>query len=178
MPKRIAPLSDIQIKNAKPKEKEYKLMDGYGLFLLVTPTNGKLWRFDYRLADKRKTVSFGAYPALSLADARCRDEAKKLIANGVDPNDVKKAQKTAITEGDANSFEVVAREWHKKFSSTWSESHGYWVLRRLEQYVFPVIGARALAEHASNVARWVHCPAKGMTKKCVGPMSTEPYPMR
>ena len=86
MPKRIAPLSDIQVKNAKPQEKEYKLMDGFGLFLLVTPTNGKLWRFDYRTNDKRKTIAFGAYPAVSLADARQRrEDAKKLLANGVDP---------------------------------------------------------------------------------------------
>jgi integrase len=147
MPKRIAPLTDIQIKTAKPKEKEYKLMDGFGLFLLVTPTNGKLWRFDYRFVDKRKTVSFGAYPALSLADARGRrDEAKKLLANGIDPNDVKKAQKAALTDGNANSFEVIAREWHKKFSPTWSDSHAYWVLRRLEQYVFPIIGVRPIAD--------------------------------
>jgi len=115
MPKRIAPLSDIQIKNAKPKEKEYKLMDGYGLFLLVTPTNGKLWRFDYRFADKRKTVSFGAYPALSLADARGRrDEAKKLLANGVDPNDVKKAQKTAISSGNHHILRDVYNQIQSK----------------------------------------------------------------
>jgi integrase len=147
MPKRIVPLSETQIRNAKPLEKEHKLTDGYGLFLLVTPTNGKLWRFDYRFGDKRKTMAFGAYPALSLADARQRrDEAKKLLTNGIDPSETKKAQKASKTAGDVNSFEVVAREWHTKFSPTWSDSHAYWVLRRLEQYVFPVIGARPIAE--------------------------------
>jgi integrase len=146
MPKRIAPLSETQIRNAKPQEKEYKITDGYGLFLLVTPTNGKLWRFDYRFGEKRKTMAFGAYPTLSLADARQRrEEAKKLLANDIDPSETKKAQKAAKTTGDVNSFEVVAREWHTKFSPTWSDSHAYWVLRRLEQYVFPAIGARPIA---------------------------------
>jgi integrase len=157
MPKQIQPLSDIQVKNSKPTPKEVKLFDGGGLFLLIGSTkldaNGKplpvskLWRFKYRFEGKEKLLSFGAYPALSLADARQRrEEAKKLLANGVDPGDVKKAQKAATFAEAENSFEVVAREWHTKFSPTWSESHGYWVLRRLEQYVFTDIGARPIAE--------------------------------
>src|ERR1700674_2004042 len=96
MPKRIQPLTDVQVRNAKPKEKDFKLPDGYGLYLLVTPTNGKLWRFDYRFSDKRKTLAFGSYPAISLADARQRrEDAKKLLANGVDPSEIKKALKVA-----------------------------------------------------------------------------------
>jgi integrase len=147
MPKRIAPLSDIQVRNAKPQTKDVKMFDGQGLFLLVTPTGGKLWRMKYNYQGKERLLAIGAYPALSLADARQRrDEAKKLLANDVDPNEIKKAQKAAITTGDENSFEVVAREWHTKFAPTWSDSHAYWVLRRLEQYVFPVIGARPIAE--------------------------------
>jgi integrase len=147
MPKRIAPLSDIQVRNVKPQTKDVKMFDGQGLFLLVTPTGGKLWRMKYNYQGKERLLAIGAYPALSLADARQqRDEAKKLLANDVDPNEIKKAQKTAITAGDENSFEVVAREWHKKFSPTWSDSHAYWVLRRLEQYVFPVIGVRPIAD--------------------------------
>jgi integrase len=147
MPKRIAPLSDIQVRNAKPQTKDVKMFDGQGLFLLVTSTGGKLWRMKYDYQGKERLLAIGAYPALSLADARQRrDEAKKLLANGIDPNENKRAQKAAITDGDANSFEVVAREWHTKFSPTWSDSHAYWVLRRLEQYVFPVIGSRPIAE--------------------------------
>ncbi|MDD2367439.1 MAG: integrase arm-type DNA-binding domain-containing protein [Desulfuromonadaceae bacterium] len=147
MPKRIAPLSDIQVKNAKPKEKEYKLMDGFGLFLLVTPTSGKLWRFDYRIGDKRKTMAFGAYPAITLADARQRrEEAKKLLANGGDPSENKKAQKTTQGELDANTFEVIAREWHTKFSHTWVPSHAKHKLERLEKTVFPWIGKRPIKE--------------------------------
>lgn len=85
MPKRIVPLSDMLVNKAKPKDKPYKLTDGDGLFLLATPTGGKLWRFKYRFEGKEKLLSFGSYPALSLADARQRrEEARKLLANGVD----------------------------------------------------------------------------------------------
>ena len=147
MPKRIQPLSDLEVKKAKPKEKDYKLSDGFGLFLLVTPSGGKLWRMQYRFAGKQKLLSFGSYPTITLADARQRREnAKKLLANDVDPSEVKKAKKTARLEAGENSFEVVAREWHSKFSPSWADSHAYWVLRRLEQYVFPDIGKRPIAE--------------------------------
>jgi integrase len=149
MPKRIAPLSDIQVKNAKPQEKDYKLMDGYGLFLLVTPTNGKLWRFDYRTGDKRKTIAFGAYPALSLADARQRrEDAKKLLANGVDPGEMKKALKATYKDIAANTFEGIARQWHLKFSSAgkWSTVHAADILHRLEKDIFPPLGSRPVSE--------------------------------
>jgi len=157
MPKQIQPLSDIQVKNSKPTPKEGKLFDGGGLFLFIASIKldakgkplpaSKLWRFKYRFEGKEKLLSFGAYPAITLADARQRrEDAKKLLANGVDPGDVKKAQKAATFAEAENSFEVIAREWHTKFSPTWSDSHAYWVLRRLEQYVFPDIGARPIAE--------------------------------
>lgn len=147
MPKRITPLSDTQVRSAKPQDKEYKLMDGFGLFLLVTPTGGKLWRFDYRYGDKRKAMSLGAYPAITLADARHRrEDAKKLLANGVDPGETKKAQKASQSEKDSNSFEVVAREWHAKFAHTWVASHAQHKLERLEKNVFPWIGSRPIAE--------------------------------
>jgi integrase len=146
MPKRILPLSDVEVRNAKPKDKEYKLMDGFGLFLLVTPTNGKLWRLDYRYGGKRKTMAFGAYPALSLADARKRrEEAKKLLANGVDPGAVRKAQKQAQTE-EKETFELIAREWHEKFKASWSSSHAHVTITRLERDVFPWIGKRPISE--------------------------------
>lgn len=140
MPKRIAPLSDIQVKNAKSQNKEYKLMDGYGLFLLVTPTSGKLWRFDYRFDEKRKTIAFGAYPSITLADARQRrEDAKKLLANGVDPGEMKKAIKLAHIELKENSFEIVAREWHTKFHSQWSQVHADTIIDRLSKEVFPTL---------------------------------------
>ena len=94
MPKRIAPLVDTRLRNAKPKEKPYKLTDGNGLYLLVTPTGGKLWRFDYSFSAKRKTLSIGSYPEVSLTDARQRrDEARKLLVSGVDPSELKQQQK-------------------------------------------------------------------------------------
>lgn len=147
MPKRIQPLTDIQVKSAKPKGKDFKLPDGYGLYLLVTPTNGKLWRLDYRYADKRKTMAFGAYPAITLADARERREnAKKLLANGVDPGEVKKALKAATVAKTENSFEVVAREWHKKFSSSWTTGHAVTIMSRMERDLFPWLGAKTIGD--------------------------------
>jgi integrase len=147
MPKRITPLSDIQVRNAKPKAQDYKLMDGFGLYLLVTPTGGKLWRFDYRYNDKRKVIAIGVYPSITLSDARKRrEDAKKLLANGVDPSEIKKAQKAATVAETENGFEVVAREWHGKFAVTWSESHAETTLRRLQSDVFPVMGDNPVGE--------------------------------
>ncbi len=150
MPKRIAPLSDIQISKAEPREKEYKLTDGYGLFLLVTPSGGKLWRLDYRFEGKRKTLTFGPYPVLSLADARQRrDDARKLLNNGQDPGAIKKMQKAADEEQAtiaATTFEKVAREWHEHKRPEWSENHAGRLLKRLEQDVFPFVGERPISE--------------------------------
>ncbi|MBT0664215.1 integrase arm-type DNA-binding domain-containing protein [Geobacter pelophilus] len=147
MRKRIVPLSDVQVRNAKSREKDFKLSDGQGLYLLVNTAGGRLWRLDYTFAGKRKTLALGSYPSISLADARQRrEDARKLLANGVDPGLIKKAQKAAQQEAGENSFEVVAREWHAKFAPTWSDSHAYWVIRRLEQYIFPSMGTRPIAE--------------------------------
>ena len=96
MPKRIAPLTDTKVRTIKPAEKPQKLFDGGGLFLLVTPTGGKLWRLKYRFGGTEKLLSLGIYPQTSLAEARQkRDQATALLANGVDPNDTKKAQKAS-----------------------------------------------------------------------------------
>ncbi|MDD2500652.1 MAG: integrase arm-type DNA-binding domain-containing protein [Geobacter sp.] len=146
MPKRIAPLSDTQVNKAKPQEKEYRLFDGGGLNLLITPTGGKLWRLKYTFNGKVKQLSFGAYPALSLAEARQRrEDAKKLLANGVDPGNVKKAQKAAGTDA-TKSFEVVAREWHQKYSEQWSDVHTQTLIDRLEKDVFPYLGKLPIDE--------------------------------
>lgn len=149
MPKRIAPLSDAQIKNAKPQEKDYKLMDGFGLFLLITPTNGKLWRFDYRFDNKRKMLALGAYPSVTLAEARQRrEDAKKLLANGIDPGAMKKTLKSTGKELAANTFEVIARQWHLKFSAAgkWSPIHAADIMHRLEKDIFPPLGSRPISE--------------------------------
>lgn len=146
MPKRIPPLSDIQVKNAKTKDKDYKLIDGFGLHLLVTASGGKLWRFQYRFGGKQKLLTLGAYPSVSLADARQRrEEAKKLLANGVDPGEVKKAQKAATVAETENSFEIIAREWHNKFSGQWSPGHAATIMDRLTRDVFPWLGDKPIA---------------------------------
>jgi integrase len=147
MPKRIAPLTATQVDKIKPSEKESTLFDGGGLYILITPSGGKLWQLKYRYHGKAKKMSLGAYPAVTLADARQRrDDAKKLLANGVDPGETKKAQKAAQGEQDVNTFEVVAREWLSAFAHTWVPSHAQHKLERLEKNVFPWIGKRPINE--------------------------------
>ncbi len=147
MPKRITPLSDIQINKAKPKDKNYKLNDGFGLYLLVTSTGGKLWRFDYRFDSKRKVIALGAYPTVTLADARKRrDEARKLLENGVDPGEIKKMQKLTGRALRENTFEIVAHEWHKKFSGQWSPGHAETTMDRLKRDVFPWLGDKPVGK--------------------------------
>ena len=136
------PLTDAAIRSAKPASKVFKLTDEKGLYLSVTPAGGKLWRYDYRFGGVRKTLALGSYPAVSLKDARARlEEARKLLANEVDPGNVRKAQKAAKLERAANSFEVIAREWYERQSSAWVPSHGLRIIRRLERDVFPTLGA-------------------------------------
>jgi integrase len=140
------PLTDTAIRNAKAEEKDRKLTDGAGLYLFVTSKGGKLWRFKYRFEGKEKLLSFGSYPEITLAEAReKRDAARKQVANGVDPGQVKKAKKAAQVQTDS-TFEVVAREWHLKFSGTWSYSHAETTLKRLRLDVFPVLGTRPIGE--------------------------------
>lgn len=147
MPKLIPPLTDVQPRNAKPKEEPYKLTDGGGLYLLVNPDGGKYWRMDYRFNDKRKTLAFGKYPDVSLVQARKqRQEAKTLIQQGIDPGENKKAQKAASKKAAANSFEVVAREWYLKFSPNWTKEHGDRIMRRLERDIFPLFGEKPISE--------------------------------
>ncbi len=134
-------LSDTAVRTAKATDKPIKLADGGGLYLYVTMTGGKLWRLDYRFGGKRKTLSFGAYPAVSLKDAReRREQARKLLANGQDPGEVKKATKAATVAASANSFEAVAREWISRWKTDKAESHTSKVIARLENDVFPWIG--------------------------------------
>jgi integrase len=147
MPKRIISLSGAQVRIAKPAEKDYKLADGGGLYLLVTTTGGKLWRFDYRHDGIRRTASFGAYPQVSLADARTiRNDTKKLLLDGVDPGVNKKAQKASKSSALANSFEVIAREWHGVKKDEWSDSHASKMLQRFEKNIFPWLGARPISD--------------------------------
>ena len=141
-------LTATTIKTCKPKDKAYKLTDGGGLYLLVSPSGGKWWRFDYRFQSKRKTLSMGVYPAVSLKDARDRrDEAKKQLANGIDPAMVRKSQKHQ--QSQPNTFEAVAREWHDKFKPGWSDTHASRLLRLLERDIFPWLGSMPVSDVSS-----------------------------
>ncbi len=139
-------LTDVKIRNSKPTEKPIKLFDGDGLFLLITLAGGKLWRFKYRFEGKEKLLALGAYPEISLLDARQRrDEARRLLANNVDPGAVRKAQKQTKTES-AETFEIIAREWHERYAPTWKSGHAERVLKRLDRDVFPYLGSRPIKE--------------------------------
>ncbi|EOE0523019.1 tyrosine-type recombinase/integrase [Providencia stuartii] len=133
-------LTDAKIRAAKPDVKSYKLTDGSGLHLLVHTNGSKYWRLRYRHLGKEKTLALGLYPDVSLSEARLkRDEARKLIADGIDPCEQKRVAKAA---SDANlSFETIARQWHAS-NKKWSESHSEKVLKSLESHVFPYIGLR------------------------------------
>ncbi len=140
------PLTDTAIRNAKPADKPRKLADEKGLFLLVTPKGGKWWRLKYRVAGKEKLLSLGTYPEVTLKEAReKRDEARKQLGQGLDPSETRKAMKAAQTT-DADSFEVVAREWHTKFSPNWTPEHCERIIRRFERDIFPWIGKRPIRE--------------------------------
>lgn len=142
-------LTPSAVANAKPKEKAYKLADGGGLFLLVNPTGRRWWRWKYRRPDsgKENLLSLGVFPDVSLRQAReRRDEARKLLADGIDPGVHREAQKRAGEQRAANSFEAVAREWLAVKSGAWVADHTRKVQAWLEQHVFPHIGATPIAE--------------------------------
>lgn len=136
-------LTALEVIKSKAADKPQRLADGGNMYLLVQPNGAKYWRMDYRLAGKRKTLAIGVYPDMSLAEARDRrEQARKMIANGVDPVAVKQAQKIASVALSENSFEIVAREWFAKHSPNWKENHSSKILARLENDIFPWIGAR------------------------------------
>ncbi len=141
------PLTDIAVRNAKSAKKPVKLSDERGLYLLVTAAGGKWWRFDYRFSGKRKTLSMGVYPDTGLKDARGRrDEARKLLADGIDPGEHRKVRKAVKLERTSNSFEAVAREWFAKHSPNWATTHSDKIIQRLEKDVFPWLGGKPIAE--------------------------------
>jgi integrase len=149
------PLTNTAVLNAKPgvtpqgkvTTKSYKLGDSGGLYVEVAPSGGKWWRLKYRFGGKEKRLSLGVYPDIGLKDARVRrDEARKLLAEGVDPGENRKAVKSAKCERAANSFEVVAREWYAMNVPTWATSHAEKIIARLEHDVFPWLGDKPIAE--------------------------------
>jgi integrase len=141
------PLTDTTCRNARSAEKPLKISDGGGLFLLIQPTGSKLWRMAYRFQHKQKTLAFGAYPAVSLKDARAkRDGAKELLAKGVDPGEVKRMEKRDAKITGLNTFEAIAREWLNARRAGWTVGYSGRLLRRLEADLFPRIGSRPISE--------------------------------
>ena len=141
------PLTDLEVRKSKPADKAVKKFDGGGLYLEVSPAGGKLWRLKYRFDGKEKRLALGTYPDTSLARAReKRDEARRQLADGIDPSASRKAQQSARADRAANSFEVIAREWFEARKSGWSLSHSGRLIKRLENDAFPWIGSKAIAE--------------------------------
>ena len=139
-------LTNTTLRNLKPASKIYRKPDGRCLYIEVPPTGAKRWRFRYRFGGKAKQLSFGTFPDVGLKMARERREAaRKLLADGVDPGEHRKASK-ASREGGPNTFEVVAREWFAKFRVSWSEGHASKVSQRLEQNLIPWLGALPMDE--------------------------------
>ena len=140
-------LNARQVETAKPKDKPYKLADGGGMYLEVFPNGTKSWRMKYRIAGKEKRVVFGVYPTITLADARSkRDDAKKLLVNGVDPSAFKKESKLAQIEEVKNTFQQIALEWHSMKVKKWSAGYASDILEAFNKDVFPFIGQRPVAD--------------------------------
>lgn len=138
-------LTDTKVRAAKPDEKAYTLADSDGLFLYVHPNGSKYWRFRFRFGGKQHLMAFGVYPEISLADAReRRDAARKQVALGIDPRELKKELKEE-QQKEFNTFEKVARDWHAT-NKKWSEGHSHRVLKSLEDNIFSTIGKRNIAE--------------------------------
>ena len=138
-------LSDTACKNAKAKEKPYKIADEKGMFLLVNPNGSKYFRLKYRIDGKEKTLALGVYSETSLKQARDkRDEARQQLADGIDPSENRKAVKLARADSVGNSFEIIAREWFERNMSDKSESHRKRTISGLERDVFPYVGSKPI----------------------------------
>ncbi|CAK7052805.1 MAG: Prophage integrase IntA [Desulfovibrio sp.] len=138
-------LTDTFLRAVKATGQVRKYSDGGGLYIYISPTGGRLWRMGYRFAGKQKTLSFGAYPAVSLKTARSlREKAKEQLAAGIDPGEYKKALRAASAAEAANTFEIIAREWHGRRKPAWSATHAENILSRLEKHIFPAIGMKAV----------------------------------
>lgn len=140
------PLSDTAARQAKFTGKQQKLSDEKGLFLLIT-SSGKYWRLKFRFAGKEKVLALGVYPEVSLKEARAkREEARRQLADGIDPSLARKQSKVANRLASENSFEVIAREWHQSQLARWSPGHAKRVIESLEVDAFPDLGLVPVAE--------------------------------
>ncbi|TFH10439.1 MAG: DUF4102 domain-containing protein [Nitrosomonadales bacterium] len=148
-------MTQLEAKNAKAVDRPLKLSDGGGLYLLVhslNPNHSKYWRLAYRFAGKQKTLALGVYPEISLAIAReRREKARKLLANGADPSNTKKAKKISSRVLSDDSFEIVAREWFMGRVPNWKESQSSKIISQFERDIFPWLGARPVDKIISPV---------------------------
>lgn len=140
------PLTHYALLNAQPREKAYRLFDGYGLYVEVSPSGGKYWRLKYRFQGREQRLALGIFPAVGLKAARLRCmEARTQIAGGINPLAERKLAKQRLRRKD-ESFEAIAREWYAAFSKNWTPTHGDRIIRRLETYVLPWIGKVPIRE--------------------------------
>ena len=140
-------LTDPKIRQAKPKDKDYKLSDAKGMYLLVTKKGAKYWRLKYRIGGRERLLSIGVYPDVSLKQARkACDNAKELLDQGVDPSQAKQSKKLEQVQEQANNLEAIAREWQKQQALTWSVNYSYKVLRSLERDLLPYLGTLPLGD--------------------------------
>ena len=144
MARTVTPLTDPKCEAAKPREKDYKLFDGQGLFLLVKPSGVKTWRLKFIRPDGREGLAtFGNYPALGLKAARAkRADALELLTKGIDPIEHEQRQREAVVVAAGNTFKTIAMQWHAACARKWTADHATKVLRRLEAYLFPPLGSR------------------------------------
>lgn len=140
-------LTALTVKKVVPSDKNQKLTDGDGLYLLVHPNGGKYWRYDYRYLAKRKTLALGTYPDVSLSEAReAHQDARKRLKQGEDPSLVRKMQSRGLLAASVNSFEVVAAEWYSVHMTSKSESYKARTLRILEKDLYPSLRGRPISE--------------------------------
>lgn len=143
--KKVEALSDAAIRAAKPRDKEYPLFDGRGLYLLVRPNGERLWRLKFRIGGKGRLMSLGPYPDVSLKKAREKQaEARGLALDGLDPVQQRRELKAANERAALSTFEVVAEQWIIKRASRWTDGHIEQTRQSLRDYVFPKLGKRAV----------------------------------
>jgi len=141
------PLTAKECDFAKPRLKNYRLTDGSGLYLEISPTGKKYWRFKYTFLKKEKRLAFGVYPSVTLSEAReKRYQAKKQLSEGIDPSEQKKQLQREALVNAAITFEVVGREWYENQKDIWGTRHAQNILNRLGNDVYPEIGSRPVRD--------------------------------
>lgn len=140
-------LSELACRHASPKPKPYKIFDSGGLYLEVRPSGAKIWRFKYRHEGNEKVLTFGPYPHLSLIKAReKRDQNKSRLFDGFDPSAERKEQKRLQKYNNAQTFKLIAEQWHKKYYSTWTPRYAKHIILRLNANVFPCFGDKPISK--------------------------------